>query len=143
MVGHGGRGYNHFGAVGGGWVGSEEDEEGIMVEDPLSPLLFILVVEVLNRLLRSMEEEGLIKGFEVGNSEDDFVHLDVVDLFEAVSGLRVNLGKGEMVPVGDVENVTELADLLYCKVGSLPMIYLGMPLGVALNQWQFGILLWR
>lgn len=27
MVGHGGRGYNHFGAVGGGWVGSEEDEE--------------------------------------------------------------------------------------------------------------------
>lgn len=27
IVGHGGRGYNHFGAVGGGWVGFEEDEE--------------------------------------------------------------------------------------------------------------------
>ncbi|XP_030930936.1 geranylgeranyl transferase type-2 subunit beta-like [Quercus lobata] len=153
-----------FGAVGVGWVGSEEvvkDFEGdkapgldgftmdffqqfwrvvesdvlvvfeefhkyrwglgIMVEDPLSPLLFILVMEVLNRMLRRMEEEGLIRRFEVGNAED------------GVSGLRVNLGKGEMVLVGDVENVTDLADLLYCKVGSLPMIYLGMPLGVALN----------
>ena len=41
-------------------------------------------------------------------------------------GLRVNLGKSEMVPVGEAENIHELADLLYCEVGSLPMTYLGM-----------------
>ena len=43
-----------------------------------------------------------------------------------MTGLRVNLGKSEMVPVGEAENIHELADLLYCKVGSLPMTYLGM-----------------
>jgi hypothetical protein len=26
--------------------------------------------------------------------------------FEAVSGLRINLSKSEMVPVGEVENIT-------------------------------------
>ena len=43
-----------------------------------------------------------------------------------VTGLRVNLGKSEMVPVGEVENIRELVDLLYCEVGSLPMTYLGI-----------------
>ena len=43
-----------------------------------------------------------------------------------MTGLRVNLGKSEMVPVGEAENIHERADLLYCKVGSLPMTYLGM-----------------
>ena len=37
--------------------------------------------------------------------------------FEAVSGLKVNLGKSELVAV------------LGCKQGSLPMKYLGLPLG--------------
>ena len=41
-----------------------------------------------------------------------------------MTGLRVNLGKSEMVLVGEVENIHELVDLLYCKVGSLPMTYL-------------------
>ena len=71
-----------------------------------------------------MEGAGLIKGFEAGNSDagglsvphllfaDDtilFCDADITQIvyiqllltcFEAVTGLRVNLGKGEMVPVG-------------------------------------------
>ena len=34
-----------------------------------------------------------------------------------------------MVLVGKVENSNALTNILGCKVGSLPMSYLGMPLG--------------
>ncbi|RVW12610.1 hypothetical protein CK203_113167 [Vitis vinifera] len=44
-------------------------------------------------------------------------------------GLKVNLDKNELIPVGNVENVEELASELGCKVGSLPSTYLGMSLG--------------
>ena len=44
-------------------------------------------------------------------------------------GLRINLDKSELIPVGCVENVEALAAELGCKVGSLPSSYLGLPLG--------------
>ena len=48
---------------------------------------------------------------------------------KAISGLRANLEKSELIPVGRVENVDELADEFGYKVGKLPSTYLGMPLG--------------
>ena len=39
------------------------------------------------------------------------------------------MGKSEIVPVGEVRNIQSLANILQCKVGSLPMTYLSMPLG--------------
>ena len=35
----------------------------------------------------------------------------------------------EIVPIGEVRNIQSLANIFQCRVGSLPMIYLGMPLG--------------
>ena len=49
--------------------------------------------------------------------------------FEACSKLKINLGKSEMIPVGNVRNLKELAEVLGCKVGAIPTIYLGLPLG--------------
>ena len=49
--------------------------------------------------------------------------------FEAVSGLKINLGKLELVPVGMVDNFDLLLIVLGCKKGTLPMKYLGLPLG--------------
>ena len=49
--------------------------------------------------------------------------------FLAVTGLKVNVLKSELVPIGEVNNVHALAEILGCRIGSLPMIYLGMPLG--------------
>ncbi|RVW77812.1 hypothetical protein CK203_054453 [Vitis vinifera] len=49
--------------------------------------------------------------------------------FEAISRLRANLEKSELIPVGRVENVEELAEEFSYKVGRLPSTYLGMPLG--------------
>ena len=49
--------------------------------------------------------------------------------FEAVSGLKINLNKSEIIPLGRVDNVESLAVELGCRVGSLPTRYLGLPLG--------------
>jgi hypothetical protein len=49
--------------------------------------------------------------------------------FEAVSGLKINLAKSVLVPVGDVDNMDELAGIMGCGVSSLPLKYLGLPLG--------------
>ena len=49
--------------------------------------------------------------------------------FEAVSGLKINLGKFELVPVGVVHNIDLLLNVLSCKQSSLPMKYLGLSLG--------------
>ena len=39
-----------------------------------------------------------------------------------------------MVFVGEVSNISELANLLHCKIGGLPMTYLGMPLGASFKE---------
>ena len=53
----------------------------------------------------------------------------VLIFFESIIGLKVDIGKCEIVPVGKVRNLDALARILCCKVGHLPMTYLGMPLG--------------
>ena len=42
--------------------------------------------------------------------------------------------KSEMVPIGEVDDVHALAEILGCRVGELPMSYLGMPLGASHNS---------
>lgn len=39
-----------------------------------------------------------------------------------------NFGNSELVPVGNVPNMDELAIVMSCRVGQLPMTYLGLPL---------------
>ena len=48
---------------------------------------------------------------------------------QAFTNLKVNGGKSEIVPIGEVSNIHTLANILRCKVGNLPMKYLSMPLG--------------
>ena len=51
--------------------------------------------------------------------------------FQAMTGLKVNVAKSELVLIGEVNNVYVLAEILGCRVGALPMTYLGMPLGAS------------
>ncbi|RVW93513.1 putative ribonuclease H protein [Vitis vinifera] len=63
-------------------------------------------------------------------SEDQMVYLSwLLMWFEAISGLRINLDKNEILPVGRVKNMEALALEAGCKVGRLPSSYLGIPLG--------------
>jgi hypothetical protein len=49
--------------------------------------------------------------------------------FEAISCLKVNLGKTELVLVGEVRDLDLLAGILGLRVSSLSLKYLGFPLG--------------
>ena len=40
--------------------------------------------------------------------------------FEAMLGLKINLEKSEVIPVGEVDLLEELAYEIGCKVGKLP-----------------------
>ena len=53
----------------------------------------------------------------------------ILALFGTLSTLRINLEKSSLLPVGGVENMESLAFELGCKIGSLPIEYLGLPLG--------------
>ena len=53
--------------------------------------------------------------------------------FKAMLGLKVNLDKSEIIVVGRVENVEEVALEFGCKVSKLPS-YLGLPLGARFKE---------
>jgi hypothetical protein len=117
---------------------------GLRQVDFLSPLLFVIVMEVLGRMISAAMSRVLLSGFFVGIETDISNLLFTNDtllfcganpnhlcdlqslflLFEAVSGLKANLAKSELVPVGYVENVAGLAGVLGCGVASLPLKYL-------------------
>ena len=49
--------------------------------------------------------------------------------FEAISGLKINLAKSELILVKRVPIIEELVDILRCKLQALPSKYLGLPFG--------------
>lgn len=55
-------------------------------------------------------------------SQDQMAYLSwLLIWFEAIFGLRINLEKSEILPMGRVENLELLALKLGCKVGVLPL----------------------
>lgn len=115
--------------------------------DPLSPFQFSIVIVAFNKLLKKAVEGNMIKGqrrkyFSFVVSDDSLVFCDasssqlqylqcVLHCFEVVSGLKINLGKTELVAVGDGVDMNSLATILECKVGTLSTTYLRLPLGAA------------
>ena len=109
-------------------------------------------------MLRRVEGAGLIHGFKIesrrGGGEcvthllfadntilfcdadvEQIFHIRLLLLsFQAVTGLKVNVHKSEMVPIGEVDDVHALTEILDCRVGELPMSYLSMPLGASHNS---------
>jgi hypothetical protein len=53
--------------------------------------------------------------------------------FEAASELKVNLAKLVLILVSNVQQVDSLAGILGCEVSTLPVEYLGIPLGAPHN----------
>ncbi|WKA04552.1 hypothetical protein VitviT2T_022580 [Vitis vinifera] len=120
-------------------------------------------MEVLSALIRRVVNRGFISGCRLrgkGGMEMNVSHLLFVDdtiifyearkehlthlgwilaWFEAASGLRINLAKSELIPVGEVEDIEDMAVELGCRVGDFPVKYLGLPLGAhhkALSMWD-------
>ena len=139
--------------VNGSLAGFFVSSRGLRQGDPLSPLLFLLIIEVLSWILKKTEDGGLIQGFHVGPSSsagiriahllfaiDTILFCDasreqllsirpILSCFQAFTSFKVNVGRSEIVPIGEVSNIHNLANILHYRMGSLPMTYLGMPLG--------------
>ena len=110
-------------------------------------------MESFSRMVKASVEHGLFSGFVVGDRGSEQVHIsrllfaddtllftgasrmqmqtirNLLTCFELVSGLKVNLAKWILVPVGEVSDIGVLAEILGCEVGFFPITYLGMPLG--------------
>ena len=98
--------------------------------DPLSPLLFLLVMEVLSRLLKRTKVGSFLSGFQASShvqgglknslllfanetilfydaSREQSLYVRMVLIF--FEAIRVNVGKSEIVPIGEVGNLHALA----------------------------------
>jgi len=59
-------------------------------------------------------------------------------LFEATSGLKVNFHKSMLVGVNIHDSwLAEAASLLHCKLGRIPILYLGLPIGGDSHKLKF------
>ena len=140
--------------INGSPSGVFQRSRGLRQGDPLSPYLFVIVMKVFSCLLGKTISGGFLSGWRVrGRSGEGILisHLLFADdklvfceesldqmtylswllmWFEACSGLKINLKKNELIPMGRVHDIEDLALKLGCKVGGLPSCYLGLPLGV-------------
>ncbi|RVW32756.1 hypothetical protein CK203_086353 [Vitis vinifera] len=88
--------------VNGELAGFFPSSKGLRQGDPLSPYLFIMGMEVLSAFIRRAVEGGCITGCRMQR---------------AASGLRINLAKSEIIPVGEVDEILEMGCGAGCKVG--------------------------
>jgi hypothetical protein len=136
-------------------------ERGLRQGDPLSPFLFLVAAEGLHVLMEAVVDQNMFTGYRVGEQDPVAVsHLRFADdtlllgakswanvralravlvLFETMSGLKVNFNKSMLVGVNISDSwLSEAASVLHCRVGKIPFLYLGLPIGVILGAWLFG-----
>jgi len=123
---------------------------GLRQGDPLSPMLFILVMDVFNSIVKKANDEGLLQPLAARNIHhrvslyaDDVVlflrpvatdlHLveDILRLFGSATGLKTNIQKSSVLPIqcsGDDLLVVQAH--LPCEIQNFPCKYLGLPLSI-------------
>ena len=151
--------------INGSSTGFFRSSRGLRQGDPLSPYLFVIGMEALSCLLKRAVEDNFITGCRFGGrdggeivishllyADDTIIFCDAnaeqmmylrwtLMWFEAFSGLKINLIKSEIIPLGRVDNVEELAAELGCGVGGpSPLSTWASPLALLTGLQEFGTL---
>lgn len=137
-----------------------KSEKGLRQGDPISPFLFLIVMECLAWMMEKAKNIGELKGIKLAD-EVDISHLFYADdalimgewsvdnlqctarilrIFYLCSGLRINIHKSNLFGVGteDIE-VDNMLEVLGCKRGTFPFVYLGLKVGAKMsriNNWN-------
>ncbi|GJT52281.1 RNA-directed DNA polymerase, eukaryota [Tanacetum coccineum] len=129
--------------------------KGLKQGDPLSPFLFILIMESLHLSFQRVVDNGMFNGIKLSSSlsishlfyADDAVFMGqwcdgnistlihVLECFYRASGLRINMSKCKILGVNvDSDKVKGAVSKLGCLILKTPFTYLGSKVGGSMSR---------
>lgn len=118
----------------------------------MSPLLFIIAMDILHRLFQKATNDGVLRQMEPAaikfqcslyadnvilffrpTMQEASVVKRILHIFGEASGLKVNPAKCSITPVyGGEDALEDIVAILGCQVQQFPIKYLGLPLSTKL-----------
>ncbi|GJS62004.1 RNA-directed DNA polymerase, eukaryota, reverse transcriptase zinc-binding domain protein [Tanacetum coccineum] len=129
--------------------------KGLKQGDPLSPFLFILVMESLHLSFQRVVDAGLFSGIKLDSSmsvshlfyADDAIFMGqwnqsnidtivrVLKVFHSASGLRINMKKSKLMGIAvDASRVEQAIRQIGCMALKMPFKYLGSVVGDRMSR---------
>jgi hypothetical protein len=124
---------------------------GVRQGDPLSPLLFVALGDLLQTVVNAAHEEGHLQlpidqpageDYPIIQYADDTLAIipasvdqistmkTILQTYAACTGLKINFNKTQLIPINISNEVANaLAESIGCRVTSMPFTYLGLPMG--------------